>query len=116
MSQNLLAIRQAAGDPALEDVAALGTFGSVDDDASLALARADEEDQAAVLGYFADDFGGAPEVGCGHVQGDDVYTLADAEDVFCVCWVPEGGGVAEVGLRGEEEVEGYVFDTGRVCD
>lgn len=116
MAQDLLAIRQTAGDPALEDVAALGAFGSVDDDASLALARADEEDQAAIPCDFADDFGGAPEVGCGHVQGDDVYALPDAEDVFCVRWVPEGRSVAEVGLRGEEEVEGYVFDAGRVCD
>lgn len=43
----------------------------------------------------------------GDVERDYVDALADAEDVARVHGVPERGAVAEVGLGGEEEFEGY---------
>ncbi len=48
--------------------------------------------------------------GC-YVEGNDVDAGADAEDVAAVERVPEGGGVAEVGLGGEKKREG---DFGRL--
>ena len=53
--------------------------------------------------------------GC-DVEGDDVDALADAEDVAAVHGVPERSAVAEVGLGGEEELEGDVRGSGRVCE
>lgn len=40
--------------------------------------------------------------------------VADAEDVFGIRGVPEGGVVAEVGLGGEQEFEGDVLRSGWV--
>lgn len=77
-------------------------LAGLDDAAVLALASADEEDDAAAFGDGADDLAGAAEVGSGDVEGDDVDPRADAEDVAAVGRVPEGGAVAQVGLRGEE--------------
>ena len=37
-----------------------------------------------------------------------MYTLANTEDVARISGVPVRGFVAEVGLGGEEELEGYV--------
>ena len=86
-------------------------FCGIDDTTVLAFAGADEEDQATAFGDAGDDAAGAPEVGGCYVEGNDVDAGADAEDVAAVERVPEGGGVAEVGLRGEEKREG---DFGRL--
>lgn len=73
------------------------------------VARADEEDQAPVVGDAFYDFGGAAEVrGCGF-QTDDMDPGAHAVDIALVHGVPETGCVAEVGLRGHQELEGYIF-------
>ena len=55
-------------------------------------------------GYHAT---GTAEMRGRDVEGDDVDTLADAEYVARVHGVPERGAVTKVGLRGEEEFEGY---------
>lgn len=91
--------------PALEQVAPAGQPRGVDDAPVLPLPRADEEDHAGALGDAADDAACAAEMRGGDVEGDDVDAGADAEDVAGVGRVPEGGGVAEVGLGGEEELE-----------
>lgn len=44
----------------------------------------------------------------GGVGGDDVDSLADTEDVAGIGGMPEGGGVADVGLGGDEELQGDV--------
>lgn len=101
-----MAVGDAARRPPLEEMASAGQLGGIHDGAVLALAGADEEDETAAFGDAGDDAAGAAEVGGGDVEGDDVDTGADAEDVAAVERVPERGGVAEVGLGGEEEGEG----------
>lgn len=48
------------------------------------------------------------------VQRDDVDPLPDPEDVPLVARVPERGCVAEVGLRGQEELKRHVLRSGRM--
>ena len=112
-AEDALRVRQRAGDPAREEVASAGAAGGVDDDARVAGAGADEEDEACACGDGAHDGAGAAQVrGC-CVGGDDVDGVAGAgraaraEDVGGVGWVPELRGVAEVRLAGEEELQGY---------
>ncbi len=74
----------------------------VDDRSVLSLARTHEQDDSAAFGDAGDDAAGAAQVRGRDVEGDDVDALADAEDVATVRRVPERGGVAEVGLGGQE--------------
>lgn len=53
-------------------------------------------------------------MGGGHVEGDDVDALSDAEDVAGVCGVPVGCLVAQMSLRCEEQLEGDVGGAGWV--
>ena len=53
-------------------------------------------------------------MGPGHVEGDDVDALPDAEDVAGVCGIPVGCLVAQMGLRCEEELEGDIGGARRV--
>ena len=107
VAEELLRVREGAGGPAGEDVVAAGALRGGDDDVSEQgvgrAAGADVQDEAAAVGDFLDDLGGAAEVGEGYVEVDDVDAVADAGDVAAVAGVPEGGVVAEVGLGGEEE-------------
>lgn len=116
-AQDLLAVGQGARRPFVEQVAAAGHFGGLDDGAGLAFAGADEEDQAAARGDAFDYFAGAAQVGGCDVEGDDVdgiVVAAHAENVLCVHRVPEGSCVAEVRLRGHQELEGHILRFGRV--
>lgn len=97
-------------------MAPAGQLRCIDDAEILAFAGADEEDEAAAFGDAGDDAAGAAEVGGCYVEGDDVDAGADAEDVAAVERVPEGGGVTEVGLGGEEEREGYFGGRGRFIE
>ena len=106
VAEDLLAVSQAPRRPAVEDVVRAGALGGVDDGVFLAVACADEEDDTAAAGDFADDFRRALQVGVGGVEADDVDAVADAEDVGAIARVPERGVVAEVGLCGEEHREG----------
>lgn len=106
-------VGDAARGPPIEQVAGAGHGGGVHDRSVLALAGADEKDEAAALGDAGDDAAGAAEVGGGDVEGDDVDAGADAEDIAAVHGVPEGCGMAEVGLGGEEEGEGDLGGGGR---
>jgi hypothetical protein len=90
-AEDLVGVRDAAGDPAVEEMASVCESGCVHHGAVLASARAGEEHQAAAFTDGSDDLTGAAEVGGGHVEGDDVDALADAEDVALVGGVPEGG-------------------------
>lgn len=101
-AQDLLSVRQTPGDPPLEDVVAPGQLGRADNGPLLALFRADEEEEAAAGCYLFDDLRCAAEVGCRHVEGDDVDAVADTEDIPRVQRVPSGCGMAEVSLGGEE--------------
>lgn len=112
--EDLVAVGDRPGRPALEQVAPAGQPRGVDDAPVLPLPRAGEEDHAGALGDAADDAACAAEVGGGDVEGDDVDAGADAEDVAGVSRVPEGGGVAEVRLGGEEELERNVGGGRRV--
>ena len=87
-----------------------------DDALGLAGAGPDEEDEPRAHGDAVDDAAGASEVAGSHFGGYDVDAVADAEDVGAVGGVPVGGGVAEVGLRGDEEGDGDVFLVGGVGD
>lgn len=103
--QDLLAVGQAAGHPAVEDVVAPGQLGRVDRDLLRAVAGADEEDDAAPPGDLLDHLGRPQEVGVRRVQGDDVDAVPHAEDVAAVGRVPERRRVAEVRLVREEHRE-----------
>lgn len=114
-AEDLLGVCDGAGDPAFEEMAGGGgELGGADDAAVEAGAGADEEDEAAAFCDAGDDFGGAAEVLSGGVEGNDVNTVADAEDVAGVCGVPKGGGVAHVGLGGHEELKGYISGAWRI--
>ena len=45
-------------------------------------------------------------MGGGGFERDYVHALSDAEDEAAIHRVPEGGGVAHMRLRGEEELDG----------
>lgn len=47
-------------------------------------------------------------MGSGDFKGNDVHALPYSMDVACIGGVPEGGGMALVGFRCEEELEGNV--------
>ena len=107
VAEELLRVGQGAGGPAGEDVVAAGALRGGDDDVGEQgvgrAAGADVQDEVTAVGDFLDDFGGAAEMGEGYVEVDDVDAVADAGDVAAIAGVPEGGMVAEVGLRCEEE-------------
>ena len=113
-AQDLLAVGDAAGDPALKQVVALGQLGGARHGAVLAVAGADKQHNAASSRHLVDDFGGAAEVGGGGFERDDVDALADAVDVAGVGGVPQRGDVPLVGFGGEEELEGDVGGRGGV--
>jgi hypothetical protein len=113
-AQDLLAVGDAARDPALEQVVPLGQLGGARHGAVLALAGAHEQHDAASPRHLLDDFGGAAQVGGRLLERDDVDALADAVDVARVRRVPQRGGMALVGFRGEEQLEGHVGGRGRV--
>lgn len=105
LPQDLIAVRQAPRNPAIEKMASACKLGSTDNSALLALARADEQDRSAVVGYAFYDLCCAAQVHGRGFKGDDVDSRADAVDVPLVPWVPQRGGMAHVGLRREEEGE-----------
>jgi len=47
-------------------------------------------------------------MGCSGLERDDVGALANSVDVASICGVPERCGMALVGFRGKEELEGDV--------
>lgn len=106
--QDLIAVRQAPWNPAIEEMASACEVGSTDNSALLALTRADEQDRSAVVGYAFHDLCCAAQVHGRGFKGDDVDSRADAVDVPLVPWVPQRGGMAHVGLRREEEGKGDV--------
>lgn len=104
-AQDLLAVGQTAGDPAVEDVVATRQLGRVDCNFLHAVAGADEEDDAASPCDFLDDLGRTQEVGVRHIQGDDVDAVSYAEDVAAVRRVPERRRMAEMCLVREKHGE-----------
>lgn len=63
-------------------------FRCFNDASILAWARAGEQDQAAAFGDAGDDAAGAAKVGGSNIEGDDVDTLANSEDVAAVHGIP----------------------------
>lgn len=88
VTKNLLAVRQRARNPALEDVVALCQRRRLNNGPLLTLPCTGEEDKSAACGDFLNYFCGAAEVSGCYVQRDDVHTLTDTEDVSRVLWVP----------------------------
>ena len=92
LAEKLLRVGQGAGCPAGEDVVAAGALGGGDDDVGeqgvCRAAGADVQNEAAAVGDFLHDFGGAAEVGESYVEVDDVDAVADAGDVAAVAGVP----------------------------
>lgn len=116
VAQDLLPVRQAAGDPALEDVVALGQLRRTDDAPLLALPRAHEQDESAPRRDLLHDLGRTAEVGRRDVQRDYVDPFSDTEDVAGILRVPAGRRVSEMRLVGEEEFECDVLWPGRGSD
>ncbi len=96
-------------------MAAAGHLRCFDDASVMSGTGADEENETAALANSGHDFCSASQVGGSYVEGDYVDALSNAEDIAGVCRVPKGGGVAKVGLRGEEKLEGYVVGEGWIC-
>lgn len=109
-----MAVGDAAGDPALEQMVAFGQFGGAGNRPVLATAGADEEHHAAAPGDFVHNLRASAQMGRGGVERDDVDALPYAVDVAGICRVPERSSVALVGLRGEEQFERDVGGRGWV--
>jgi hypothetical protein len=114
MRKDLISIGNRARNPFLKEVATLCEFRGFHDRGGVAVARADEEDQAPVVGDAFDDLGGAPEVCGGDFEGDDVDAGTHAVDVALVHGVPEGRCMAQVALGSQQQFEGNVFWARRV--
>jgi len=114
--EDLLAVGDAARNPALEQVVSLCEFGGARDGAVFAVARADEQHHAAASAYFLDYFCGAPEMRGGHFERDDVDALPYSVDVARVGGVPQRSDVALVGFGCEEELEGDIGGRGGVVE
>lgn len=106
--QDLIAIRQAPRNPAIEKVTSACELGCADNSALLAFAGANEQDRSSVEGYAFYDLRCAAQMHRRGFKGDDMDTRADAVDVSLVPRVPQRGGMAHVGLRREEEGEGDI--------
>lgn len=115
-AQDLVPVRDRPGDPARKQVASLGHPRGVDDAACLSSARADEQDQPAVVRDALDDLGRAPQVGRRGLERDDVQALPDAVDVALVGGIPQTCGVPDVRLRGHKQLERDVSRRGRLRD
>ena len=88
VSQNLLSVCKTAWNPALEDVIPLRHLGGADNAFFLTGSSTSEENQSTASSDFFDYFGGSTEIcGC-HIETDNVYALADTEDVARVLRVP----------------------------
>ena len=74
------------------------TFRGIDNNVLVSVSCTNKEDDSTSAGDLSDNLCGATKIREGGVQGNDVDTIADAEDVGTVAWIPEGGGMAEVGL------------------
>ncbi|KAL8865554.1 MAG: hypothetical protein Q9198_009264 [Flavoplaca austrocitrina] len=103
--QNLMPIRDTTRRPSFKKMTPPCQLRCIHYAAILTFAGSDKEDEPAALCDAGDDAAGAAEVGGGDVEGDDVDARADTENVAAVERVPEGCGVAEMGLGGEEERE-----------
>ena len=99
-------VRDTTRRPSFEEMTSPCQLRRIHHAAILTFAVPDKEDEPAALCDAGDDAAGAAEVCGGDVEGDDVDARADTEDVAAVERVPEGCGVAEVRLGGEEEREG----------
>jgi hypothetical protein len=89
-----------------------GELCSADNGSILAVAGADEEDEACPSRNLLDYPGSSAQMGSCGLERDDVGALADTIYVAGVCGIPERGGMAVVGLRCEKELEGDVGERG----
>ncbi len=97
-------VRDAAGGPALKQVAAASAPRRLHDAALLAAPRADKQHEPAALAHAAHDARGAPQVRRRRLERDDVHAVADAEDVALVARVPQRLRVAQVRLRRQQQL------------
>ena len=107
-AQNLVPIRNTPRRPPLKQMTSPRHLRSLDHTSILPWSRTYEEYQSSSFRNSRHDSTSAPQVcGC-DVERDDVDALPYAEDVAGVHGIPMGGFVPEVGLGGEQELEGYV--------
>jgi len=111
---NLLAVGDASGDPALEQMVALGQLGGARNGPFLSVAGSHKQNHACPSRDLLDDLGGTAQVGGRHLERDDVHALPYAVDVTGICRIPEGSDMALVGFGGQEKFEGDVGGGRRV--
>ena len=115
-AQDLLAVGDAAWDPALEQVVSLCQLCRARHGTVLPVASADEQDDAASPRHFLDHLGSSTKVRSSDLERDDVHALSNAVDVARVGRIPQRCDMSLVGLRGQEELEGDICRRGRVVE
>lgn len=95
-AQNLRAVGDGPGDPAIKQVAASSHLCSLHNSAILAISGADKQHETSALRHSLYDCASAAKMRGRHVEGDNVDTLADTEDVAGIDGIPERSRVTEM--------------------
>ena len=102
LRKDLIAVRDGARYPLLEQMAPLRHLRSVDDGWTLSRPCPYEEDQSAVIGNTFYDFSCTPEMcGCS-LERDDMHALPDAKNISLIHRIPETRSMAQMRLASHQ--------------